>query len=67
MSGMKKELIKELKANGFQFLRRGKHDQYHDGMTRITLPTGNGFDVRLYKMIRLQIRSAVRKRINVKL
>lgn len=58
----KRNLKKLLEEHGFYFLRKGKHEQWHDGTTRITLPTGNGFDSRLDKMIRLQIRAAVNKR-----
>lgn len=62
MASKKNDLKRLLKENGFAFLRKGKHEQWHDGLTRITLPAGNGFDGRLDKMIRLQIRHAVNKR-----
>jgi hypothetical protein len=60
----RKELIRLLKQNGFYIKRRTKHEQWWDGLTRITMPTGNGFDGRrLGRMIHLQIENAIKKRM----
>lgn len=62
MASKRNELVKLLESNGFYLKRQTKHAQYFDGYTRITMPTGGGFDGRLEKMIKLQIRDAVEKR-----
>lgn len=62
MSTCKKYLKRLLKDHGFEHVRTTKHEQWSDGITRITLPTGNGFSTRLQTMIELQIKNAVKKR-----
>ena len=66
MANKRNQIIKLLESNGFYLKRHTKHAQYHDGTTRITVPSGKNFDWRMEKMIELQIRDAVAKRAEVK-
>lgn len=58
----KREMEKILKESGFSYLRGGKHEFWHDGLSRITIPHGNKIEQRLSILIRLQIEKAVKAR-----
>jgi hypothetical protein len=62
MSFDKKYLERFLKESGFKLIRQNKHPIYSDGISRITLPNGRGFDGRLGKLITIQIRRAIERR-----